>query len=1021
MVIVSETADGTNAGVAGQNAAQTAPASGHQADGTTTATATAVGKQTASGAGNHKGPPPIPHVTTNYVPLSHLTAALTNKAYGELQNLMETLPSVSSDLARKRSLLDYIVGTRQEFVKLYVLTKWADVASEVSRTIDVVAWLNGQSNCFANVVNVLYDIERGLGGAKLREPDVETALQVLHYGRPTQPDRGFAPRKPLSPQTVLRTVRELNVLLSIRLALGQGAVVNASDAANGTSGLDGSTSSKKETAGPGADIELPPEYRDYEIVDGRVRFRVGGAYEVDLGVADDSVDARFFLVDFRFAFEGAAATLPVHVRAELEARVNQMLADRPMVAVLHWLLRFANNYKLAALNDELLRLERKTWAGVLSHTFYADRSLLVVQYWRGAGSRPRSLLEIGLQKSHFLGVRWTREGRTVPYPLESGGLESMEALLADVTARHVRWIVSSVYRGLRRELYGDKEDQQEEEEETDDEYDDNDTNKKDGDGPTQSIVTRLGPAKFALQLTPSRHTVFTVDPLTGRVVLQNATQLVMSAERGLNESQDLVSQGPALLAQLRFMSTKDEIEMKAGAAGWVAKSSVQLSNDDMRKYFGAGASVRLVFALRRPEWPLSWFLVVAVTSAVTPPLWFLSQLESKGKTWVVHFMERITVDVDRSEQGEPRAEAATTTGDGGATTTLANNALDYRLFDELGRFATSRFLAQSISADMDRRGVQYTLLQEGGTARRRRGSPVIVANLPTIMKSSWAQSALLISLDDTGETLFLQGRSQRSLATAGINVSKSQDLFGVDLDPKAGTFRLRIPASTAMQSSLVAAIVARLAPIERMLSYVELVESLSLTLTAASMTSLTFEYGPGVQATIGLVQSSADTTSTTIAVADNTAEPVTLTLSTSSPHRIVALPLQQLLAAHGLAALARVLTLTLPLFTAIDRLRAQLGPDLVVVPRGVSDLRLVLPTRKLALEVRVVRRGTRDMAYVRDVSKEDLGVPSPLPPDLWRRKFPDPAVLPLASGAVAPAAKGNAILEHVFSQLDHKI
>jgi hypothetical protein len=428
---------------------------------------------------------------------------------------------------------------------------------------------------------------------------------------------------------------------------------------------------------------------------------------------------------------------------------------------------------------------------------------------------------------------------------------------------------------------------------------------------------------------------------------------------------------------------KEEIEMKAGATGWVANSHVHLSSDDIKKYFGTDNSPKLIFTLRRPDWPLSWFLVVAITSAIKQPQWYLSQLESKGKAWVVLFMESINID---------------SSSDRLVGTKMA--PLDYRLLEDLGRFATSRFLVQSICADMDANGVQYTLLQESG--ERRRGSPVIVVNLATLVKSSWAQSALLITID--GQTLFLQGRSRRSLPINCLNTSSVQDLSGVELDAKTGKFKLRIPTTLAIHS-LVATVVARLSPVERMLSYIELIESLSLTLTAASIASLTFEYGSGAHATVQLH-------------AMDTSEPISVTLSENSPHRIVARPLQQLVMVSDLSVLVRLLVVTLPLFKAVEKLQSQFGPSLLVVPRSVSDLRLVMQSKNLALEVRLAKHAYRDMVYVCDVTKEDLGVQSPLPLDLWKKKFPDSSVVPLVKGAVAPVANSQAILDHVFRALE---
>ena len=270
-------------------------------------------------------PPEIPHITTNFVPLSRVLTNLVFQSYSELTNILETLPSVNSDLARKRRLLDYLVKCRQEFVKAYVLTKWAKVSDQISTCIDVVSWLNGQQNCFTNVVNVLYDIERTLGGAKLRNPDIETALEVLKSGQPTFNSHGFISPKKIGPRVVLSTLQDLNVLLSIRLALTE---------------------------------QLPPLYRNYKIEDGRVKFVVDNSFVVSLGIADDSVDARFFMIDFEFFIGNAIQPLSAELKIKIEKVVNNMLSSQNLSVVFDWMIRFSQNYKLSVVNQQLNDLER---------------------------------------------------------------------------------------------------------------------------------------------------------------------------------------------------------------------------------------------------------------------------------------------------------------------------------------------------------------------------------------------------------------------------------------------------------------------------------------------------------------------------------------------------------------------------------------------------------------------------------------------------------------------------------------
>ncbi|ANB12414.1 Rgr1p [Sugiyamaella lignohabitans] len=583
---------------------------------------------------NHKqaGPPEIPHITSNYVPLSQIIASLTIHSHAELQNVLETLPSVKSDHAKKRRLLDYLVKSRREFVKLYVLSKWTNVSKDISQCIDVVSWLTGQQNCFNNVVNVLYTIERGLGGAKMRDPDIETALEVLKFGKPLQKGyHDFVPLKPLSPKLVLSTLHDLNVLLSIRLALSE---------------------------------DLPSEYRNYEISDGRVKFTIGDSFIVGLGVADDSVDAQFFFIDFRFSFEGTNKIVPpLNVSSRLEKIVNSMLADKTksLTDVFHWLLRFTLNYKLSIVNDQLATLERGLWSGVLTHQFYPDKSLLIVNYWTGRPG-PRNIIRIGLSKAHKIMVCWQREGRDVADSLlQSSPVVSsfgqydlnVEALLNEIISLHIHYIIEHIYNALEEAdsssglttssrsgagnvsstgistASGHNTNQSNDVSASSGPA--NTTDRSEDQSETASVVV-LSPDKIKIQLCGLKYITFSIDPLGGKCVLQTPTQLILSAEKNLNELADVVSQGPDIFFKLRYISLQEEITQRAKAAGWVANNNINISSDDMKRHFyDKDPNTVSVFPLRLPQWAPSWFLLVSL-GRNRHPKWYMSRLECSGRS-----------------------------------------------------------------------------------------------------------------------------------------------------------------------------------------------------------------------------------------------------------------------------------------------------------------------------------------------------------------------------------------------------
>ncbi|KAI8057075.1 mediator complex subunit MED14-domain-containing protein [Syncephalis plumigaleata] len=97
----------------------------------------------------------LPHSSEGMVPLRLLIDRLTAKAYTDLQNLVEIMPGMP-DSERKRHLLDYIVQTRQAFIRLLVLVRWAANASNIQRCQDIMGYLRQQSHQFGGAVHTLW-------------------------------------------------------------------------------------------------------------------------------------------------------------------------------------------------------------------------------------------------------------------------------------------------------------------------------------------------------------------------------------------------------------------------------------------------------------------------------------------------------------------------------------------------------------------------------------------------------------------------------------------------------------------------------------------------------------------------------------------------------------------------------------------------------------------------------------------------------------------------------------------------
>ncbi|GAA6064293.1 hypothetical protein JCM10212_000727 [Sporobolomyces blumeae] len=192
----------------------------------------------------------LPTVTTDLVPLSVLLDRAVAATYHDLATLLETLPS-HPDQHKKQLTVDYVLHARRQVLKVLVLVRWAHEARDVHRAMNVVAFLATTNLEVDRAVANLAETVQGLSGARVRNYDLETAIDVLGAGTytalPSAIRDAFAELEPLSDDVVLETMRECEQVMRWRLRMG----------------LEG----------------IPPEMHSYTIADGRVTFSVPGLWK----------------------------------------------------------------------------------------------------------------------------------------------------------------------------------------------------------------------------------------------------------------------------------------------------------------------------------------------------------------------------------------------------------------------------------------------------------------------------------------------------------------------------------------------------------------------------------------------------------------------------------------------------------------------------------------------------------------------------------------------------------------------
>lgn len=146
-------------------------------------------------------PPEIVHITEGYMPLSTLITRIAQKTHNDLTaKIMELaqMPAPGSaingnahaqtddnsaeNINKKHRLLDFAQNAHADWAKAFVITSWSRNSEDVSKLIDLRWHLDSQAFYYHSAIHRLADVRRELGGARIPNPDLKTAVQVLSTG-----------------------------------------------------------------------------------------------------------------------------------------------------------------------------------------------------------------------------------------------------------------------------------------------------------------------------------------------------------------------------------------------------------------------------------------------------------------------------------------------------------------------------------------------------------------------------------------------------------------------------------------------------------------------------------------------------------------------------------------------------------------------------------------------------------------------------------------------------------------------
>lgn len=761
-------------------------------------------------------PPELEHWAHTYVPMGKLLERVAQQCYSDLTETVDSLadmpvqqttPAVNgagthlglsaapdssvASVEKKLRLMNFAQEHKDRFIKALVLSDWARNMGEMDKLIELRMWLQQQDDAASAVTDAIIRLKHNMIAAKMPNPNIRGAFEVLSTGKaPWMPDLGFIPPKPLTARQLLKTLKDMNFALSIRLNLHE---------------------------------DLPLHFRNYSIANGRATFVVPDEFEVDLAVADEDPQSPFYFIDLRFLITAPGTIDDKHVRLNIEAMVNEILANEGLKACYLYLHDFVLTYRTNLLRRQALEMARSKWSEcVRIETIHRD---FVVHYWTGQPGG-KSWIHVGtlsglqsrdgrkqVGRNPRLGIRWIREGQEISDPGTdvNNSQYSMEQILEDIIASHIRWRLGAIADRLRL-LSGDNSGL----------YTEIDEGQH--DSPACSLQMRFARSRVQLRLR--------ISPVTGNFYISPANAITMDAEKKLNSDSSL--DVPQLLSILHCKLLQDQIGKHARRLGWHPTAIGR--QDDIRKIFGGDVTRWSIFTPK--NWGTEW--AVAVTISLNGEKWYVIQIADSTATRSITSAELLPLE-----------------------NTLLTVHRASLLDIEARSIAQISF--SNITKQLRQRKVQYEIRQAQATATTRDSqalpnTAILCLNSNDLMqpKSSslantwkaWCHEILVLThhgiceVSPEGRTMVTHVLKASLTPQAASSLAKVGGLHGdKDADisfSEHGTCALRL--RTNFGEGLVALMEARLKRVERLNNYIRVAHHAKVQLTYTSISRLIFRY-----------------------------------------------------------------------------------------------------------------------------------------------------------------------------------
>ncbi|TRY59331.1 hypothetical protein DNTS_033558 [Danionella cerebrum] len=301
-------------------------------------------------------PPGAP--ATQGVRLSLLIEYLLQRTYHEITLLAELLPR-KTDMERKIEIVQFASRTRQLFVRLLALVKWASNAGKVEKCAMISSFLDQQAYLFVDSADRLASLARdALVHARLPSFAIPFAIDVLTTGSyprlPTCIRDKIIPPDPITKVEKQTTLNQLNQILRHRLVT----------------------------------TDLPPQLANLTVANGRVKFRVEGEFEATLTVMGDDPDIPWrllkleVLVEDKETGDGRSLVHSMQVNYIHELVQSRLFGDeRPLQDMYNCLHSFCLSLQLEVLHSQTLMLIRERWGDLVQVERYLPAKCLSLSVW----------------------------------------------------------------------------------------------------------------------------------------------------------------------------------------------------------------------------------------------------------------------------------------------------------------------------------------------------------------------------------------------------------------------------------------------------------------------------------------------------------------------------------------------------------------------------------------------------------------------------------------------------------------